>query len=113
MRTSRSGAPGADGLGEERRFRNGRVTVHEQIVERRPQQRLEYTLLSGLAVRDYRAQVDLWPDGQATQIRWHTTFTPRVPGTGWLYRRALEKATRQFVDGLVAATSHARDDAGG
>ena len=100
---------GADGLGEERRFRNGRVTVHERIVERRPMSRLTYTLLAGLAVRDYHAQIDLRPEGEGTHIRWHTTFEAKVPGTGGLYRRALGKATRQFVDGLVAATGTRSD----
>lgn len=94
--------PGADGLGEERRFKTGRTEVHERIVERAPQRRLTYTLLDGLAVRDYRAEIDLEPTGEGTRIRWHTTFAPKVPGMGWIYRRALEKATREFVDGLAA-----------
>lgn len=94
--------PGADGLGEERKFKTGRVTVHELIVERVAQRRLTYTLLGGLAVRDYRAQIDLEPAGEGARIRWHTTFAPKLPGMGWVYRRALEKATRQFVDGLAA-----------
>lgn len=94
--------PGADGLGEERKFTTGRREVHERIVERTPQRRLTYTLLGGLALRDYRAQIDLEPTAEGTRIRWHTTFAPKVPGMGWIYRRALEKATRQFVDGLAA-----------
>lgn len=93
---------GSDGLGEERRFRTGRTAVHERIVERIPQRRLTYTLLGGLAVRDYRAQIDLEPAELGTRIRWHTTFAPKVPGMGRIYRRALERATRQFVDGLAA-----------
>jgi uncharacterized protein YndB with AHSA1/START domain len=98
-------AGGADGSGEVRVFRNGRYTLREEVVESRPLQRLSYTLLSGLAVRDYRADVDLSerPDG-GTDIRWHTTFVPKAPGTGRLYRRALLRATEQFVAGL---TSHA------
>lgn len=93
---------GPDGLGEERLFKTGKRTIHERIVERTPERRLTYTLLSGLAVRDYRARIDLEPVGDATRIRWHTTFEPKVPGMGWLYRRALERATQGFVDGLAA-----------
>lgn len=96
---------GDDGLGEERRFKNGGRIVHERIVERVPERRLAYTLLDGLAVRDYRAEIDLEPDGEGTRIRWHTTFSTKVPGMGPVYRRALEQATRQFVDGLVSASS--------
>lgn len=99
----------ADGLGEERKFKTGRVTVHERIVERELDRRLTYTLLDGLAVRNYRAEIDLEPTSEGTRIRWHTTFTPKVPGMGWAYRRALEKATRQFVDGLAAKAASERD----
>jgi len=76
--------------------------VREEIVERIPERRLSYTLLGGLAVRDYRADIDLEavPTG-GTRIHWHTTFKPKVPGSGWLYRRALDKATTQFTEGLA------------
>ena len=92
---------GPDGLGEERKFKTGRYTVHERIVERTPERRLTYTLLSGLPLRDYRAEIDVEPDGEGTRIRWHTTFHPKIPGTGWAYRRGLEKITREFVEGLA------------
>ena len=92
---------GADGLGEIRRFKTGRVRIREEIVERQTDQRLTYILLSGLAVRNYRAEIDLTPQAGATEIRWHTTFDAKVPGAGWLYRRALTKVTRQFVHGLA------------
>jgi len=61
-----------------------------------PSRRLSYALLGGLAVRDYRADLDLTPGGggHGTQLRWHTTFTAKVPGSGWLYLRALTKATQ-------------------
>ena len=67
-------APGPDGTGEVRRFVNGRVTVTERIVEHVPERRLTYVLLAGLPLRDYRAEIDLTPDGAGTAIRWHTTF---------------------------------------
>lgn len=94
---------GPDGTGELRSFTTGRVTVHEEVTERVPDSRLVYVLRSGLAVRDYRAEITLRPAaGGGTAIRWHTTFEAKVPGMGWVYRRALDKATRQFVAGLVA-----------
>ena len=106
---------GRDGLGEIRRFTTGRVKVREEIVERSPERRLTYALLSGLALRDYRAEIDLTPVPEGTAIRWHTTFKPKVPGAGWIYRRALDRITREFVDGLVQASvgsSRAPRDAG-
>jgi len=100
--------PGLDGLGEVRSFRTGNLRVRERIVERIPGERFAYVLISGLAVRDYRAEVDLEPSGQGTIMRWHTTFRPKFPGTGWVYRRALGTATRNFVDGLAEFSG--RDD---
>lgn len=94
--------PRAEGVTEIRRFKTGRVKVREEVVEREPDKRLTYTLLSGLAVRDYNATIDLTPTDGGTEVRWHTTFAAKLPGMGGIYRRALEKATRQFVDGLCA-----------
>lgn len=109
--------PGEDGTGEIRIFRNGRHTVREQIVARHELHRLSYTLLAGLPLRDYRADIDLSAAaGDATDLHWHTTFVPKVPGTGWLYLRALRSATQAFVDGLAqharmtAAATHRVDD---
>jgi uncharacterized protein YndB with AHSA1/START domain len=96
---------GADGVGEIRRFRTGRVRIREEIVERADGRRLTYALLSGLALRDYRAEIDLTPAADGTEIRWHTTFRPKVPGSGWIYRRELDKITRKFVDGLAKAAA--------
>ena len=50
---------GTDGTGEIRRFRTGRHRIREEIVERADGRRLTYALLSGLALRDYRAEIDL------------------------------------------------------
>jgi Polyketide cyclase / dehydrase and lipid transport len=51
------------GLGAIRIFRTGTVTSREEIVELIPDRRLSYTLLSGLPLRGYRADIDLTPDG--------------------------------------------------
>jgi uncharacterized protein YndB with AHSA1/START domain len=103
----------ADGLGEIRSFKTGRVTVREEIVERVENRRLTYVLLGGLAVKDYRAEIDLEPDDGGTAIRWHTTFRGKVPGTGWLYRRALDRITREFLDGLIAHSNESQAPAPG
>lgn len=102
----------ADGVGEIRVFRTGRLRVREEVVEIEPNRRLSYVLLSGLAVRGYRAQVDLAPSGvqgpAATDLRWHTTFSAKLPGSGWLYRRAIARATQEFVAGLATHAGEAR-----
>lgn len=95
-------------VGEIRTFKTGRVTVKEEVVERREPERLSYALRGGLAVKDYRADIDVSPTGTGSEIRWHSTFTAKVPGSGGLYRRALLKATQAFVDGLVDHAGRSR-----
>jgi len=101
----REGTDEREGVGAVRVFRTNRfpkpVVSREEIVELVPNRRLGYVLLSGLAVRDYRAFVDLEPDGEGTRIRWHSSFRPVVPGTGWLYRRALQGIMERCVRGLA------------
>ncbi|MEN3608460.1 SRPBCC family protein [Plantactinospora sp. ZYX-F-223] len=106
----RPGADEPEGVGAIRVFRTGRVTSRERVVERVPDRRFSYELLSGLPLRDYRADVDLTPERGGTSIRWHSTFTAKVPGTGWLYRRALGRFIGRVAAGLAAhaATTAAR-----
>ena len=66
-----------------------------------PGRRLSYVLLSGLPLRNYRADVDLTPMDGGTAIRWHSKFGAARPGTGWLYRWALGRFIRQTVHGLA------------
>jgi uncharacterized protein YndB with AHSA1/START domain len=98
----RTGRDEPEGIGAVRVWRRGRYTFREEIVELVPDRRFSYTLLSGLAIRDYRADVDLEPGaGGGCTIRWHSSFRPKIPGTGWLYRRALDRATRDFAEGVA------------
>jgi hypothetical protein len=91
-----------EGLNAVRVFRTGRTTSIERLVELRPGRRLSYSLLDGLPLRGYRADVDLEPSDGGTTIRWHSTFEPKRPGTGWIYRIALAKFIRRCVKGLAA-----------
>jgi len=95
------GDGGGEGLNAVRVFRTGRTTSVERLVELVPGRRLSYVLLSGLPLRDYRADVDLLPADGGTLIRWHSTFAAKRPGTGWLYRRVLARFIRKGVDGLA------------
>lgn len=91
-----------EGIGAIRVFRTGRVTSRERIVELEPDRRFGYVLLSGLAIRNYRAVIELVPSGQQTEIRWHSSFDPKLPGTGWMYRRQLGRFIERLVHGLAA-----------
>jgi hypothetical protein len=95
------------GLGAIRIFRTGTVKSREEIVELIPDRRLSYTLLSGLPLRGYRADIDLTPDRDGTAIRWHSRFTAAIPGTGWFYRWFLGRFIRRCADGLAAHAAKA------
>ncbi len=92
-----------EGLGAVRLFRTGTVTSRERVVELVPDRRFSYELLGGLPVRGYRADVDLSPvPGGGTDVRWHSTFRPALPGTGWFWRRFLRRVITQAAEGLAA-----------
>jgi Polyketide cyclase / dehydrase and lipid transport len=97
----RPAADEPEGLGAIRVFRTGRHTSVERIAELVPAKRFSYELVRGLPLRGYRADIDLETDGDTTVIHWHSTFRPKVPGTGWIYQRALGKFIQQCVEGLA------------
>jgi hypothetical protein len=105
------GDHGGESLNAVRVFRTGRTTSVERLVELVPGRRLSYALLSGLPLRDYRADVDLLPGDGGTLIHWHSTFVAKRAGTGWLYRRVLSRFIRQAVEGLAAHASSVRSAA--
>lgn len=93
-----------EGLGAVRLFRTGRTRSYEKIVALEPGRRFGYALEHGLPLRDYVAYVDLSPRDGGTEIHWHSTFTAKIPGTGWAYRWFLGVFIKRVVAGLVAAT---------
>jgi Polyketide cyclase / dehydrase and lipid transport len=97
----RPGDPPPEGPGAIRIFRRGRTVGRDQIVEVVPGRRFGYVSLSGLPVRDYRAHIDLEPDGDGTTIRWQASFAPKVVGTGWLLERGLRRFLDECVQGLA------------
>jgi uncharacterized protein YndB with AHSA1/START domain len=90
-----------EGLGEVRRFRTGRRITRERVTGFEPPRRLEYELLSGIPIRDYRAEVTLSPAGDGTAIRWHSRFDSKLPGTGPLIRRGLGRFIERTAEGLA------------
>jgi hypothetical protein len=92
-------------MGAIRLFKTGRVRSRERVVERDPGRQFAYVLESGMPLRDYKAVITLTPTTAGTDIRWHSTFQPKVPGTGWLYQRELGKFIGQCVNGLATAAA--------
>lgn len=110
----REGDAGGQSVGAVRVFHTGRVHSVERIVEAVPGRRHSYVLERGLPLRDYRADIDLSPGPDGTVIRWRSTFGPKIPGTGWVYRRGLGRFIERTVHGLAArAAELAADQSGG
>lgn len=93
---------GGEGVGAIRVFRTGRTTSRERVAEIVRDRRFSYVLLSGIPIRDYRADVDLTPTPSGgTSIRWHSSFVAKMPGTGGVIRRKLHAFIGECVRGLA------------
>jgi uncharacterized protein YndB with AHSA1/START domain len=95
----RSGAAGPYDVGSVGLLRSGRRVMREEIVQVVPDRRISYTLLAGLPLAGYRADFDLTPTPEGTEVRWHATFDA-PPGLGWIYVVALRRFTGRLLDGL-------------
>ena len=96
------GPDGGESLGAIRLFHTGRHRSREEVIALEPNRRFGYALLAGLPLRGYRAFIDLDQHDGGTAIHWHSSFRAKVPGTGWIYRRALGSFIQRCVDGLAA-----------
>lgn len=87
-------------------------TSIERILAADEPRRLAYTVIGGIPVRNYRAEVTLTPVADGTLIRWAATCDSTLPGR--LVVRTLRRETYpQVVAGLAAAAerlSAARQD---
>jgi uncharacterized protein YndB with AHSA1/START domain len=99
----REGDPAPGGVGAIRRLGSSRLFTREEIVEYEPPRRLVYVLLSGMPVRDYRAEVILTGDPTGgTVIAWRASFRPLIPGTAAPFRMLLGGYVRGFARRLAA-----------
>jgi hypothetical protein len=87
----REGTPPPGGVGAVRVLKRFPMTLREELVEFDPPGRMAYTLLSGMPVRGYRAEVDLSQAGGGTDINWRSEFDA-LPGLGELLRWQLQRA---------------------
>jgi hypothetical protein len=96
-----------EGLGAVRIFRQGKVEGRDTVAELVENRRFSYTHESKLPVKNYRADIDLTPRDGGTEIRWVSEFDPKIPGTGRLVRRGLDKFIAENVNGLASYASSA------
>jgi len=94
-----------NGLGAVGVFSTNGVDSCEEVIALEPGKRFGYSLKKGLPLRDYRAYIDLTPVRGGTDVHWHSTFTGKIPGTGWFFRRFLGRFLERMVESLVARAS--------
>ena len=102
----REGEPPPDGVGAIRRLGPSPFTSREEVVVWDPPSHLGYVILSGMPVRNYRADIKLQqvedkaagnPGGVTTVIEWSATFDAKLPGTGTLLRAGLRTMIARFA----------------
>lgn len=94
----RPGADSPNGTGAVRRIWPAR----EQVIEHLPPTHYAYVALSGIPIRNYRADVTLTSAEAGTAIRWQGRFDPLIPGTGPLIRAFLNRMLAGFARSLAA-----------
>jgi uncharacterized protein YndB with AHSA1/START domain len=77
------------------------ATTIEKILEAEEGRRLVYTVIGGIPVRNYRAEVTLTPAADGTRVRWAAMWDATLSGR--IVLRSLRKVYPQIVADLVAA----------
>lgn len=97
--------------GTVRRLRLGRTNTVERIVEADAPNRMTYTVLSGIPVRNYLAEVTLEPRGDRTELiwwaDWDSTFAGRI--VQLRLRKLYPEIVRRLAEAAAErATNHSR-----
>lgn len=77
------------------------ATTVEKILEAEEGRHLAYTVIGGIPVRNYRADVTLTPVADGTHIRWAATWDDTLAGR--IVHRSLRTFYPQMLAELVAA----------
>ena len=99
----REGDPPPDGVGAIRKLGPRPFGSREEVVVWEPPSHLGYVILSGMPVRNYRADIHLKEETGAggsdvtTVIEWSASFDPKIPGTGALLRTGLAAIIGRFA----------------
>jgi Polyketide cyclase / dehydrase and lipid transport len=102
--TSARGAGAVQWLRSSRRAYLRYPVSIEKILEAEEGRRLAYTVIGGIPVRNYRAEVTLTPVTNGTRIRWTAAWDATLAGR--IVRRTLRKLYPQIVADLVTAAEN-------
>ena len=74
----------------------------EKILTVKPQESIEYQLLSGAPVHDYYGTIFVYPGRKYTTVRWVVTFRANFPWPDWIVRKLAIKKIHQVLDEIAA-----------
>jgi uncharacterized protein YndB with AHSA1/START domain len=99
-------AQGPSRKGSVQWFRYGRRTTSvEEVLEADEPRRLVYTVVRGIPVRNYRAEVTLTPVASGgTSVRWTATWDRTFMGR--MVHSRLQQVYRQVMAALIEAADH-------
>jgi uncharacterized protein YndB with AHSA1/START domain len=83
------------------------VTSIERILEVDEGRRLSYTVIGGIPVRNYLAEITLTPTADGTRVRWTASWDDTLSGRVVL--RGLRAFYPEMMADLVAAAERVRD----
>ena len=63
-----------------------------------------YTVVKGIPVRNYRAEVTLRPEGEGTRVRWTASWDRTLPGQ--IAHRKFRAIYPDILARLIAAAEH-------
>jgi uncharacterized protein YndB with AHSA1/START domain len=82
----------------------------EKIIDAEEGRRLAYTVIKGVPVRNYRAEVTVTPGPDGTHVRWEATWDRTLPGL--LVHRSLREVYPRIVANLAAAAEKRAEPGG-
>jgi hypothetical protein len=82
-------------LGAIRRLKMGRTIIIERIEEAEPGRRMVYSVVKGIPVRNYRAEVLLTPQTDGTRIHWSADWDRTLLG------RVVHRKLQALYPGIV------------
>jgi uncharacterized protein YndB with AHSA1/START domain len=88
-------------VSERKRLTGKPYVMKERVLALVPEERLEYALLSGLPVKNYRSTVTLVDANEGTDIHWASTFDAPWPIFKGLWFGAMLKVIRDVSEALA------------
>jgi Polyketide cyclase / dehydrase and lipid transport len=82
----RQGDPPPGGVGAVRLLGLRPLWVREETMAYEQDRRHEYLMLTPMPIRDYRAELELTPVANGTDVVWRGSFEERIPWTGPVFR---------------------------